>query len=95
MRVQLKFPKAIGRAQGVYQRLKMHGKAFSHTIHTAAQIYAAAQPILRNAGVDTATMDRGLSKSYDAYKMLEQKAQETDKSLSTVAQFLRPHFSGY
>ena len=95
MRAQLYFPKAIGRAQGVYQRLKLHGKAFSHTIHTAARIYAQAQPILRNAGVDTAMMDRGLSKGYEAYKMLEERAAEGDKALHLAAQFIRPHFQGY
>ena len=95
MRAQLRFPKAFGRAQGVYQRLKVHGKAFSHAIHTAAQIYAKAQPVLRDAGVDTAMMDRGLSKGYEAYKMLEHRASEGDKALHLAAQFIRPHFSGY
>ena len=95
MRVQLKFPKALGRAQGVYQRLKMHGKAFSHTIHTAARIYAQAQPLLRDAGVDTAMMDRGLDKAYTGFKMIEERVAAGDKAVHMAAQFIRPHFSGY
>ena len=95
MRAQLHFPKALGRAQGIYQRLKIHGRAFSQNIHQAARIYAAAQPVLRNAGVDTAMMDRGLSKGYEAYKMLEDRAAAGDKALHLAAQFIRPPFSGY
>ena len=95
MRAQLRFPKAFGRAQGVYQRLKIHGKNFSHAIHTAARIYAQAQPVLRDAGVDTAMMDRGLDKAYTGYKMIEERVAAGDRAVNLAAAFIRPHFQGY
>ena len=95
MRAQLRFPKAFGRAQGIYQRLKIHGNNFSHAIHTAARIYAQSQPILRDAGVDTAMMDRGLDKAYSGYKMIEERVAAGDRAVNLAAQFIRPQFGAY
>ena len=96
LRKQLTYPRGgFARAQGVYQKLRIHGRAISHTIHTAARIYAQAQPIMRDAGIDTAVMDRGLSKGYEAYKMLEDSVKRDDRAVNQVAQFIRPEYQMY
>ena len=94
MRKQLTYARRY--VAGTYQKLRLVGRDVSHTIHLAARAYAAAQPMIKNAGFDAdGLFSKKLSATYEAYKDLEQRAVAGDRAIETLAAHLRPKFNPY